>query len=125
MVLTVSSCGAVSSMGATKFAQCRLSMAIARKYSPSAGKMAKNGCLIACWAIFFAEMVHTALRWVSFFAGLGGWDVCWANFGALRHRNQAPKPPSALKPGHSMRAYPPDRRNLPRTRIGYCVMDRL
>ena len=40
LVLTVSSRGAVSSMGATKFAQRRLSLAIARKYSPSAGKMA-------------------------------------------------------------------------------------
>ena len=40
LVLTVSSRGAVSSMGATKFAQRRLSLAIARKYSPSAGKVA-------------------------------------------------------------------------------------
>ena len=34
-------------------------------------------------------------------------------------------PPSTLRPGRSVRACPPDRRNLPRTRIGYCDMDRL
>ena len=54
MVLTVSSCGAVSSMGATKFAQRRLWLAIARKYSPSAGKMAQIRRFMACWASFFA-----------------------------------------------------------------------
>ena len=111
MVLTVSSCGAVSSMGATKFAQRRLSMAIARKYSPSVGKMAQNGRFMACWASFFAEMAHMASR--------------WASFRAHRHRNQARKPPLTLRPGRSMRACPLYRRNLPRTWIGYCGMDRL
>ena len=73
LVLTVSSCGAVSGMGATKFAQRRLSMAIARKYSPSVGKMAQNGRFMACWASFFAEMARMASRWASIFAGVGGW----------------------------------------------------
>ena len=125
MVLTVSSCGAVSSMGATKFAQRRLWLAIARKYSPSAGKMAQIRRFMACWASFFAEMARMASRWASIFAGVGGWGVCCANFGALRHLNQVPKSPSALRPGRSVRACPPDRRNLPRTRIGYSDMDRL
>ena len=71
MVLTVSSCGAVSSMGATKFAQRRLSMAIARDYSPSTGKVAQNERFMACWASFFAEMAHMAKRWASFFAPTG------------------------------------------------------
>ena len=66
LVLTVSSRGAVSSMGATKFAQRRLSLAIARKYSPSVGKMAQNGRFMACWASFFAEMAHMTSRWASF-----------------------------------------------------------
>jgi len=82
MVLTVSSRGAVSGMGATKFAQRRLSMAIARKYSPSVGKMAQNGRFMACWASFFAGMAHMASR--------------WASFRAHRHRNQARKPPLTL-----------------------------
>ncbi len=56
LVLTVSSRGAVSSMGVTKFAQRRLSMTIARKHSPSAGKMAQNECFIVCWASFFAAV---------------------------------------------------------------------
>ena len=112
MVLTVSSRGAVSGMGATKFAQRRLSMAIARKYSPSVGKMAQNGRFMACWASFFAEMAHMASRWASFFAPAGT---------VTRPRS----PPSTLRPGRSVRACPPDRRNLPRTRIGYCDMDRL
>ena len=68
LVLTVSSRGAVSGMGATKFAQRRLSMAIARKYSPSVGKMAQNGRFMACWASFFAEMAHMTSRWSSFCA---------------------------------------------------------
>ena len=68
LVLTVSSRGAVSGMGATKFAQRRLSMAIARKYSPSVGKMAQNGHFMACWASFFAEMAHMTSRWSSFCA---------------------------------------------------------
>ena len=112
MVLTVSSCGAVSSMGATKFAQRRLSMAIARDYSPSTGKVAQNERFMACWASFFAEMAHMAKRWASFFAPAGT---------VTRPRS----PPSTLRPGRSVRARPPDRRNLPRTRIGYCDMDRL
>ena len=70
LVPTVTSRGAVSSMGATKFAQRRLSMAIARKYSPSVGKMAQNECFMACRASFFAEMAHMASRWASFFAGV-------------------------------------------------------
>ena len=45
LVPTVSFRGAVSSMGVTKFAQLRLSMAIAPKHSPSAGKMAQHGRL--------------------------------------------------------------------------------
>ena len=43
LVLMVSSHGAVSSVGAIKFAQRDLSMPIARQYSPSAGNMAQNG----------------------------------------------------------------------------------
>ena len=66
LVLTVTCCGAVSSMGATKFAQRRLSMAIARQHSPSAGRMAQNECFIACWASCFAEMAHTTSCWASF-----------------------------------------------------------
>ena len=45
LVPTVSSRGAVSSIGVTKFAQRRLSMAVAPNHSPSAGKMAQNGRL--------------------------------------------------------------------------------
>ena len=111
MVLTVSSRGAVSGMGATKFAQRRLSMAIARKYSPSVGKMAQNGRFMACWAIFSRKW-RTRPR-------------VGRVFRAHRHRNQARKPPSTLRPGRSMRACPLYRRNLPRTWIGYCDMDRL
>ena len=80
LVSTVSSCGAVSSVGATKFAQRRLSMAIARKYLPSAGKMAQNGRFMACWESLFAEMAHMASRWASLFAGVGRWGACWASF---------------------------------------------
>ena len=112
LVLAVSSCGAVSSMGATKFAQRRLSMAIARKYSPSAGKMAQNGRFMACWASFFAEMAHMASRWASFFAPTGT---------VTRPRS----PPSTLKPGRPLRHSPSVRRNWPCTRIGYCDVDRL
>ena len=65
LVSTVSSRGAVSCMGAKKFAQRDLSMVIARKYSPSVGNMVQNGRFVACWA--------------SFFAGVGGRGVCWAN----------------------------------------------
>ena len=98
LVLTVTSRCAVSSMGATKFFQRGRSMTIARKHSPSAGKMAQNECFIACWASFFAPTgTVTTPR----------------------------SPPSTLKPGRPVRACPPDRRNLPRTRIGYCDMDRL
>ena len=85
LVLTVTSCRAVSSMGATKSAQHGLSLKKARKYSPSAGKMARNGRFIACWA--------------SFFASVGGWGVCWANFGALRHLNQVPRPSTDTEAG--------------------------
>ena len=80
MGLTVSSCGAVSSMGATKFAQRRLSMAIARDYSPSTGKVVQNERFMACWASFFAEMARMASRWANYFASVGGWGVCWASF---------------------------------------------
>ena len=66
LVLTVSYRGAVSSMGARKFAQRSRSMTIARKYSPSAGKMAQNECFMACWASFFAEMAHMTSCWASF-----------------------------------------------------------
>ena len=65
LVPTVTCCGAVSSMGATKFAQRGLSTTNARKYSPSAGKLVQNGRFIACC--------------VSYFARMGGWGVCWAN----------------------------------------------
>ena len=111
LVLTVTSCGAVSSMGATKSAQHGLSLKKARKYSPSAGKMARNGHFIACWA--------------SFFASVGGWGVCWANFGALRHLNQVPRPSTDTEAGPFHVCLPSDRQNLPRTRIGYCDRDRL
>ena len=47
LVLTVTCCGAVSSMGATKFARRGLSVRIGRKYAPSAGRMAQNGRFIA------------------------------------------------------------------------------
>lgn len=91
LVSTVSSCCAVSSMGATKFAQRRLSMTIARKHSPSAGKMAQNECYMTCRASFFAEMAHMTSRWASFFAPAGT---------VTRPRS----PPSTLRPGRSMRA---------------------
>ena len=78
LVLTVTCCGAVSSMGATKFARRGLSVTIARKYAPSAGRMAQNERFIAGWA--------------SVFASVGGWGVYWANFSALRHLHQVPKP---------------------------------
>ena len=80
MGLTVSSCGAVSRMGTTKFAQRRLSMAIARDYSPSTGKVVQNERFMACWASFFAEMARMASRWANYFASVGGWGVCWASF---------------------------------------------
>ena len=78
LVLTVTCCGAVSSMGATKFARRGLSVTIARKYAPSAGRMAQNERYIAGWA--------------SVFASVGGWGVYWANVSALRHLHQVPKP---------------------------------
>ena len=78
LVLTVTCCGAVSSMGATKFARRGLSVTIARKYAPSAGRMAQNERFIAGWA--------------SVFASVGGWGVYWANFSVLRHLHQVPKP---------------------------------
>ena len=78
LVLTVTCCGAVSSMGATKFARRCLSVTIARKYAPSVGRMAQNERFIAGWA--------------SVFASVGGWGVYWANFSALRHLHQVPKP---------------------------------
>ena len=112
LVLTVSSRGAVSGMGATKFAQRRLSMAIARKYSPSVGKMAQNGRFMACWASFFAEMAHMTSRWATFFVPTGT---------VTRPRS----PRSTLKPGHPLPHCPAVRRNRPCTRIGYCDMDRL
>ena len=98
LVLTVSSRGAVSGMGATKFAQRRLSMAIARKYSPSAGKMAQNGRFMACWASFFAPT------------------------GTVTRPRSSP---SAPRPGRPVRHCPLYRRNWPCMRIGYCDMDRL
>ena len=79
LVSTVSSRGAVSGLGATKFAQRRLSMAIARKYSPGAGKMAQNGRFMACWA--------------NFFASVGGWGVCWASFFAPAGAAAGPRSP--------------------------------
>ena len=98
LVSAVSSRGAVSSMGATKFAQRRLSIVRVRKYSPNAGKMAQNECFIACW--------------VSFFAPTGTVTT--------------PRSPrSTLKPGRPLRHCPAVRRNRPCTRIGYCDMDRL
>ena len=78
LVLTVTCCGAVSSMGATKFARRGLLVTIARKYAPSAGRMAQNERYIAGWA--------------SVFASVGGWGVYWANVSALRHLHQVPKP---------------------------------
>ena len=78
LVLTVTCCGAVSRMGATKFARRGLSVTIARKYAPSAGRMAQNERFIAGWA--------------SVFASVGGWGVYWANISALRHLHQVPKP---------------------------------
>ena len=92
LVLTVSCCGAVSSMGAIKFAQRGLSMTKARKYSSSAGKMAQNERFIACWA--------------SFFASVGGWGVCWANIGALRHLHQAPRSSTGTAAGPSISSLP-------------------
>ena len=56
LVLTVTCCGAVSSMGATKFARRGLLVTIARKYAPSAGRMAQNERFIAGWASVFASV---------------------------------------------------------------------
>ena len=125
MVLTVSSCGAVSSMGATKFAQRRLSMAIARDYSPSAGKMAQIRRFMACWASFITELPRGGVCRASFVPDMPEEGVLGEFCRRLRHCNQSLKLPPALRPGRSMRACPPDRRNRPRTRIGYCDMDRL
>ena len=112
LVLMVSSHGAVSSVGAIKFAQRDLSMPIVRKYSPSAGNMAQNGRFVACRA--------------SFFAGVGGRGVCWASFVATPGTLIRPRaPPPALRSGCPVCRCPPRRRNRPRTRIGYCDMDRL
>ena len=84
LVLMVSSHGAVSSVGAIKFAQRDLSMPIVRKYSPSAGNMAQNGRFVACRA--------------SFFADAGGRGVCWANFVATPGTVVRPRsPPPALR----------------------------
>ena len=106
LVLTVSSHGAVSSVGAIKFAQRDLSMLIARKYSPSAGNIAQNGRFVACRA--------------SFFAGVGGRGVCWANFVATSGTLIRPRaPPPALRSGCPVRHCPPCRRNGMRTRIVY------
>ena len=112
LVLMVSSHGAVSSVGAIKFAQRDLSMPIARQYSPSAGNMAQKGRFVACRA--------------SFFARVGGWAVCWANSVAPSGTAIRPRcPPPAMRPGRPVRHCPLSRRNQSRTRIGYCDMDRL
>ena len=54
----------------------------ARKSSPSTRKMAQNGCFMARWANFFAEMRLEGPRWASFFAAQQSWDpagrVCCA-----------------------------------------------
>ena len=100
LVLTVTCCGAVDRMGATKFARCGLSMTTARKYSPSAGKMAQNRRFIACWA--------------SFFASVGEWGVCRANISALRHLNQVPKPSTGTEVG-PLHACLPSRPTKPAT----------
>ena len=111
LVLTVTCCGAVSSMGATKFAQRGLSMTKAQKYSPSAGKTVQNGRFIACGA-------SVSRVW----AGVVSVGRILAFSGTFIRPRGAPP---ALRPGRSMRACPPDRRNRPFTRIGYCDMDRL
>ena len=57
---------------------------IARKYSPSVGKMVQNGRFVACRA--------------SFFADAGGRGVCWANFVAPSGTVVRPRsPPPALR----------------------------
>ena len=98
LVLTVTCCGAVSSMGATKFARRGLSVMIARKYAPSAGRMAQNERFIAGWA--------------SVFASVGGWGVYWANFSALRHLHQVPKPSTGTE-AESFHACLPSRPTKP------------
>ena len=98
LVLTVTCCGAVSSMGATKFARRGLSVTIARKYAPSAGRMAQNERFIAGWA--------------SVFASVGGWGVYWANFSALRHLHQVPKPSTGTE-AESFHACLPSRPTKP------------
>ena len=89
LVLTVTCCGAVSSMGATKFARRGLLVTIARKYAPSAGRMAQNERFIAGWA--------------SIFASVGGWGVYWAIFIVLRHLHQVTKPSTGteVEPFHA------------------------
>ena len=89
LVLTVTCCGAVSSMGATKFARRGLLVTIARKYAPSAGRMAQNERFIAGWA--------------SVFASVGGWGVYWAIFIVLRHLHQVTKPSTGteVEPFHA------------------------
>ena len=78
LVSTVSSRNAVSGMGATKFAQLRLSMAIASKHSPSAGKMAKKDV----------------------------YSVLGEFFCAHRNRNQAPKLSIGTETGPSRASLP-------------------
>ena len=80
-------------MGARKFAQRSRSMTIARKHSPSAGKMAQNECFMACWASFFAEMAHMTSCWASFFAEMAHMASRWASFFAPTGTVTRPRSP--------------------------------
>ena len=60
----------------------------------------------------FAQRGQNGPKWTSI--------ACWASFFAPTGTVSRPRsPPSAPRPGRSVRACPPDRRNLLRTRIGY------
>ena len=84
-----------------------------------------------------SSMTHSSIEFASLelqrFSGISkndhdklrakfGWRWCRCR---PRHRNQALNLPPALRPGRFVHCRPPYRRNRPRTRIGYCDMDRL
>ena len=111
VVLTVSCRGAVSSV-------------VAKKVRP-ARPLNGDGVKI------FAQRGQNGQKWAfysllgEFFHGCG--RVKWLlgeSCLTLRHRHQAPNPSTGTEARPSRVRCPPRRRNRPRTRIGYCDMDR-
>ena len=69
VVVLVSTSPCFCVLCAKYFALLGLMCARARKSSPSTRKMAQNGCFMARWASFFAEMRLKGAAWGEFFRG--------------------------------------------------------